>query len=45
MMKAEASEKLTKFLLSVTCITAYLFLSAAMIANALDTSVYHFFLG
>lgn len=44
-MKAETSEKLTKFLLSVICITAYLFLSAAMIATTLDTNVYNFLLG
>jgi len=44
-MKSEALEKLGRFLLSLICFTAYLFLFAAVIANTLDTNVYDFLLG
>lgn len=44
-MKAEASEKLTRYLLSVVCITAYIFLCVAVIASALNANLHDFVLG
>lgn len=44
-MKSEAFERLGRFLLSLICFTAYLFLFAAVIANTTNTSLHDFVLG
>lgn len=44
-MKSGASQKLGRYLLSFICIVAYLFLSAAMIANTLNLNVHDFLFG
>ena len=44
-MKSEALERLGRFLLSLICFTAYLFVFAAAIANTLNVSLNNFLLG
>jgi hypothetical protein len=44
-MKSEKSEKITRFLLSFICFTAYIFLFVAVMANAYGTNLNHFLLG
>lgn len=44
-MKPETNEKIGRFLLSLACFVAYLFVFVAVIANALDTNVSRFLLG
>jgi hypothetical protein len=44
-MKPETNDKISRFLLSFFCFTAYLFFCVAMVANALDTNLSDFLLG
>ena len=44
-MKPEMNEKLSRFLMSMICFTAYLFLFVAVIASALGTNLRDFLLG
>lgn len=40
-MKSEKGEKITRFLLSLICFTAYIFLFIAVMASAFDTNLNH----
>jgi hypothetical protein len=44
-MKSQTNEKIARSVLMFTCLTVYLFLVFAVIANALDTNLSHILLG
>jgi len=44
-MKSELGQKLVRFLFSLICFVAYLFLFVGVLADALNTNLHHVILG
>ncbi|HEX5731598.1 MAG TPA: hypothetical protein VF131_02095 [Blastocatellia bacterium] len=44
-MKFEGDQKLIRFLLTIICITAYLFFFIAVLADTFNTNLYDFVVG